>query len=333
MGAALTAGEPITTRGGAEGPQGDRRSAALQRARAGCGRAHGHRRGSARGPAAGPQGAGRSVLRRRDRCRCWPSPGRRPWPWNSPSGDRPPSRSRVLEDRDRIARDLHDLAIQRLFATGMTLQSAAALRRPSRGDGAAAACRRRPRRDHQDHPVHDLRAAGQARPSADPRGLRSPGRGEVERGRARRSGSRPRCAWRACSTPTCRRRSSRTPWPCSAEALSNAARHARATAGRDLPRRRRRDAHRRGHGQRDRAPTGRSPQRPAQPRGARRAAGRSVRSGPRAGGRYPHGVAGAAHGRRIRIGAVPCRCQCGRPPAVSRTSLAGCRGVAGPSGP
>lgn len=30
----------------------------------------------------------------------------------------------VLQDRDRIARDLHDLAIQRLFATSMTLQSA-----------------------------------------------------------------------------------------------------------------------------------------------------------------------------------------------------------------
>ncbi|MFI1732248.1 GAF domain-containing protein [Streptomyces acidicola] len=30
----------------------------------------------------------------------------------------------VLQDRDRIARDLHDLAIQRLFAAGMTLQSA-----------------------------------------------------------------------------------------------------------------------------------------------------------------------------------------------------------------
>lgn len=29
----------------------------------------------------------------------------------------------VLQDRDLIARDLHDLAIQRLFATGMTLQS------------------------------------------------------------------------------------------------------------------------------------------------------------------------------------------------------------------
>jgi signal transduction histidine kinase len=29
----------------------------------------------------------------------------------------------VLQDRDRIAKDLHDLAIQRLFATGMTLES------------------------------------------------------------------------------------------------------------------------------------------------------------------------------------------------------------------
>ncbi|MET8748902.1 GAF domain-containing protein [Streptomyces sp. NPDC004667] len=33
-------------------------------------------------------------------------------------------RTSMLEDHDRIARDLHDLAIQRLFATGMTLQSA-----------------------------------------------------------------------------------------------------------------------------------------------------------------------------------------------------------------
>lgn len=33
----------------------------------------------------------------------------------------------VYEDRDRIARDLHDLVIQRLFATGMSLQGAARL--------------------------------------------------------------------------------------------------------------------------------------------------------------------------------------------------------------
>lgn len=34
-------------------------------------------------------------------------------------------RVRVLEDRERIARDLHDQVIQRLFATGLRLQSAA----------------------------------------------------------------------------------------------------------------------------------------------------------------------------------------------------------------
>ncbi|WP_354637541.1 GAF domain-containing sensor histidine kinase [Kitasatospora camelliae] len=36
----------------------------------------------------------------------------------------------LFEDRDRIARDLHDLAIQRLFATGMTLQAAARIIQP-----------------------------------------------------------------------------------------------------------------------------------------------------------------------------------------------------------
>ncbi|MBZ5736963.1 sensor histidine kinase [Nocardioides mangrovi] len=36
----------------------------------------------------------------------------------------------LLEDRDRIARDLHDLVIQRLFATGLTLQGAGRLQDP-----------------------------------------------------------------------------------------------------------------------------------------------------------------------------------------------------------
>lgn len=40
----------------------------------------------------------------------------------------------VFEDRDRIARDLHDLVVQRLFATGMMLEST---QRRSMGDGAA----------------------------------------------------------------------------------------------------------------------------------------------------------------------------------------------------
>ncbi|MFL6138736.1 MAG: GAF domain-containing protein [Frankiaceae bacterium] len=45
----------------------------------------------------------------------------------------------VLEDRDRIARDLHDLVIQRLFATGMLLQGASRL---VRNDEAADRLRR-----------------------------------------------------------------------------------------------------------------------------------------------------------------------------------------------
>jgi len=40
------------------------------------------------------------------------------------SARREQERLRIFEDRDRIARDLHDLVIQRLFATGMQLQGA-----------------------------------------------------------------------------------------------------------------------------------------------------------------------------------------------------------------
>ena len=40
------------------------------------------------------------------------------------------ARSELLEDRDRIARDMHDNVIQRLFATGMSLQSAAPVSAP-----------------------------------------------------------------------------------------------------------------------------------------------------------------------------------------------------------
>ncbi|WP_339129191.1 GAF domain-containing protein [Streptomyces sp. f51] len=43
----------------------------------------------------------------------------------------------VYEDRDRIARDLHDLVVQRLFATGMMLESTQR-RNASHGDGESA---------------------------------------------------------------------------------------------------------------------------------------------------------------------------------------------------
>jgi signal transduction histidine kinase len=60
----------------------------------------------------------------------------------------------VLADRDRIARDLHDLVIQRLFATGMSLQGAMPLITES---GAADRVRRSV--DELDNTIRDIRSA------------------------------------------------------------------------------------------------------------------------------------------------------------------------------
>jgi signal transduction histidine kinase len=60
----------------------------------------------------------------------------------------------VLEDRERIARDLHDVVIQRLFATGLQLQTAAKLAvRPEIADRVRAAV------DDLDTTIRDIRAA------------------------------------------------------------------------------------------------------------------------------------------------------------------------------
>ncbi|HKT01501.1 MAG TPA: GAF domain-containing protein [Rugosimonospora sp.] len=60
----------------------------------------------------------------------------------------------VLEDRERIARDLHDVVIQRLFATGLQLQSTARLAgRPEVGDRIGAAV------DDLDTTIRDIRSA------------------------------------------------------------------------------------------------------------------------------------------------------------------------------
>jgi signal transduction histidine kinase len=59
----------------------------------------------------------------------------------------------VLEDRDRIARDLHDLVIQRLFATGLALQGASRLAvRPEVVERIEAAV------DDLDVTIRDIRA-------------------------------------------------------------------------------------------------------------------------------------------------------------------------------
>jgi signal transduction histidine kinase len=60
----------------------------------------------------------------------------------------------VLEDRERIARDLHDVVIQRLFATGLGLQSTARLAgRPEVADRIGTAV------DELDTTIRDIRSA------------------------------------------------------------------------------------------------------------------------------------------------------------------------------
>ena len=66
----------------------------------------------------------------------------------------------LIEDRERIAADLHDTVIQRLFATGLALQGTVrAISHPgSRHPGRGAVGR--PGRDHSPDPLHHLRPAG-----------------------------------------------------------------------------------------------------------------------------------------------------------------------------
>jgi signal transduction histidine kinase len=77
----------------------------------------------------------------------------------------------LLEDRDRIARDLHDLVIQRLFATGMSLQGATALM-----PNAEAVHRVEQAVDALDETIRDIRSAIfslQSRGEAEQPGVRA----------------------------------------------------------------------------------------------------------------------------------------------------------------
>lgn len=62
----------------------------------------------------------------------------------------------VVEDRERIARDLHDTVIQRLFATGLSLQATA---RIARSDPASAAARVDAAVDELDITIKHIRSA------------------------------------------------------------------------------------------------------------------------------------------------------------------------------
>jgi signal transduction histidine kinase len=77
----------------------------------------------------------------------------------------------ILQDRDRIARDLHDLVIQRLYATGMSLQGAMPLlSRPEAAERVSRAV------DALDETIREIRSAIfslQARGQDTQRGLRA----------------------------------------------------------------------------------------------------------------------------------------------------------------
>jgi len=76
----------------------------------------------------------------------------------------------LFEDRDRIARDLHDLVIQRLFATGMSLQGATPLMRDPE-----SARRVQQAVDSLDETIRDIRSAIfslQSRGEDEPLGVR-----------------------------------------------------------------------------------------------------------------------------------------------------------------
>ena len=113
---------------------------------------------------------------------------------NWPSTAATAERLAVFEDRDRIARDLHDLVIQRLYATGMSLQGATSLIA-----NAEAAHRVEQAVDALDETIRDIRSAIFS--------LQSRGQERTAGVRARIlavademtgcSASRPRCGWRA----------------------------------------------------------------------------------------------------------------------------------------
>ena len=80
----------------------------------------------------------------------------------------------LLEDRERIGRDLHDTVIQRLFATGMSLQSTTGI---VRSDPGTAATRIEPAVDDLDVTIKDIRTAifGLEQHRTQPDGVRARG--------------------------------------------------------------------------------------------------------------------------------------------------------------
>ncbi|MEU7007757.1 GAF domain-containing protein [Streptomyces sp. NPDC046332] len=132
----------------------------------------------------------------------------------------------VYEDRDRIARDLHDLVIQRLFATGMMLESAQ--RRsvvPAVRDGVGKAV------DELDVTIQEIRTAIfalQQGPAEAPSGLRTRVLREINMA-AVPLGFKPAHRFLGAIDSTVGELTGKNLVAALREALSNAFRHARAT--------------------------------------------------------------------------------------------------------
>ncbi|MEL5955936.1 GAF domain-containing protein [Streptomyces sp. CLV115] len=134
----------------------------------------------------------------------------------------------LLEERDRIARDLHDLAIQRLFATGMTLQSVVRLvEQPQASERLLRAV------DDLDETIKIIRSTIFALRTSDTgragQGLRARTAATVEQA-ARTLGFQPSLRMGGLIDTDVPAEIAEQVIAVLGEALSNVARHARATA-------------------------------------------------------------------------------------------------------
>jgi signal transduction histidine kinase len=134
----------------------------------------------------------------------------------------------LTEDRERIARDLHDTVIQRLFATGMSLQST---KRLVRSDSAAAVARIEQAVDDLDVTIKDIRTAifGLEQHLSPAAGLRAEVLATV-RDAVPALGIEPRVMFDGAIDATVTRDVGDELVATLREALSNVARHAGATA-------------------------------------------------------------------------------------------------------